>query len=427
MASLTPTDLVKLLTKPPSAGVPFQVTSNTVALFTASDWNSTRTDLSLGDYVPNKRHIIPSSQYDQTTYVLYNLPVGTVVTLTAAIADAGPNVADLSNCQTCLDLVGTGTTESANLMECGLNDQISTFFWRTVDLNIGAIELFDANEFQGRRSTIFLSEWEPGKVHSIVKWQLQDTISSIRWKTLKDRQTAEVFDTAEGDGGMTYSNIKGWGSTKEIARLGDYRLNDCISSFKWERVQPVKEIIEPFIVTADSSSDSSSLTSTVDGTNNSSQVQPVAVSLTNTTSQTVTISTTDSYVTGITTTLTQSASVGFEGIGEASTEWSVEVSYSYEHTESAERSTTTSVELNITQTVNAPPFTRYNASLLVTIGKLPPKEYRTTAQRWYKDPVTGSQVDPSNNNWYKRVEDVKLSLDGSLAARIKVDMQATPL
>lgn len=363
MATLTPNDLVKLLTKPPSAGVPYQLSSGTVALFTASDWNSTRTDILLDDYVPNKRHIVPSSQYDQTTYILYNLPVGTVMTVLAAIADDGGPIADLSNCMTTLDLVGTGETESANLMDCGLNDQISMFFWRTVDLNIGAIELFDADKFTGRRSTIFLSEWEPGKVHSIVKWQLQDTISSIRWHTLVDRQTAAVYDTAEGTGGMAYSNIKGWGSTKEIASLSDIRLNDCISSFKWEPVNPVKEIIEPFVVTANESSDGFGLTSTVQGTNDSSLAQPVSVSLTNTTAQTVTISTSDQYVTGISSSLTQSASVGFEGIGEASTEWSVSVEYKYDHTESSENSETTTVELNVTRKHN--PFSLQSQSFLV--------------------------------------------------------------
>ncbi|RAL66849.1 hypothetical protein DID88_007632 [Monilinia fructigena] len=364
MAPLTANDLVKLLTKPPSAGVPYQLSSGTVALYTASDWNSTRTDILLDDYAPNKRHIVPSSQYDQTSYILYNLPVGTVMTVLAAIADDEGKLADLRNCQTTLDL--------------------------------------------GRRSTIFLSEWAPGKVHSIVRWQLQDTISSVRWRTLVDRQTAALYDSTDGTGGMAYSSIKGWGSTKELASLSDIRLNDCISSFKWERVNPVKEIIEPFAVTTNNSTDGFGLTSVVEGTNDSSLAQPVVVSLKNSTSQAVTISTFDQYVSDITSTLTQSASVGFEGIGEASTEWSVTVNYHYEHTETSETSETTTVELNVKR-------------------KLPPTEYTTTAQRWYKDPVTGSKPDPLNNNWYKRVEDVRLSLVGSLACKTTVKMEATPL
>ncbi|KAI9642314.1 hypothetical protein NHQ30_009116 [Ciborinia camelliae] len=421
------TELVQLLTKPPSVSVPYQIPSGTVALFTASDWVSTRTDILLNDYVPNKRHIVPSSQYDQTTYVLYNLPAGTVMTLLEAIADSeGGKIADLSNCHTCLDLVGTGKTESANLMECGLNDQISMFFWRTVDLNMGAIELFDADNFTGRCSTIFLSEWAPGKIHSIGKWQLQDTISSVRWRTLGDRQTASLFDSTDG-AGASYSNIKGWGSTKEVERLSEVLLNDCVSAFMWDSVNPVKEIIEPFVVTASNSSDGFGLTSAVDGVNNSTEVQPVSVSLSNTTAQTITVETSDQYVMGISSTLSQTATAGMEGIASASTKWSVSIHYDYTHTETQSTSETQTVQLAVTQTINAPAKTRYKATLLVTIGKLPATEYHTTAQRWYKDPVTGSQADPANNGWYKRVEDVRLSLVGSLACKTNVDMQATPL
>ncbi|KAF5877185.1 uncharacterized protein Bfra_001548 [Botrytis fragariae] len=299
-------------------------------------------------------------------------------------------IPDLADASTCIDLVGTGKTEAADLIQVGLNDQVSMFFWRKVDLNMGAIEVFEDSDFKGRRSTIFFSEW-PANV-----------------KTLQDRQTAILYDAADGTG-ISYDNIKGWGTTKEIARLSDVHLNDVVSSFKWQSVNPVKEVIKPFNVTASNSSDEGGLTSHVDGTNDTSQPQAVTVTLRNSTTQIVTVETSDKRVTGIITSLTQTASVRVEGIASASTQCQ-----------------TKTVELSVAQTVNAPARTSYVATLLVIIGTIPTTEYSTTAERWYKDPVTGSKADPQNNGWYKRVEDVRLTLTGSLACRTKVNIKATP-
>ncbi|KAF7922059.1 uncharacterized protein EAE98_008270 [Botrytis deweyae] len=427
MTTTTIAELVSLLTPPPrpSAPIPYQITSGTVALFQGAAWNSVRTDLIIDDYIPNQRHVVPASQYDQTSWILHNLPLGTVMTFLAAMKTSGP-IADQSDAFTCIDLVGTGKTEAVNLIPTGINDQISMFFWRTVDLNMGAIELFDAFDFTGRCSTIFLSEWPADTVHSIMRWQLQDAISSIRWRTLKDRQTAVLFDGADGTG-TAYSNIKGWGTTKEVARLTDVRLNDAISSFKWQSINPMKEIIEPFRIMASNSSDEGGLTSEIIGTNSSTEPQPVTVTLNNSTAQSVTIETSDQHVAGISTSFTQTATAGVEGVASTSTQWTVAVNYSYTRTDTTSKTQTKTVDLTISQTVNAPPMSSYVATLLVTIGQLPPTEYFTTAQRWYKDPVAGSQADPQNNGWYKRVEDVRLSLTGSLACRTLVNIKATPL
>src|SRR5437763_1182156 len=89
----------------------------------------------------------------------------------------------------------------------------------------GSVMLFfDDSNFGGNRSTIFLSEWNSGTLYSISDWWLQDRISSVRWKTLSDRQTAVLFDNSDGSGDQ-YNNIKGWGDVKEIASLPDVGFN----------------------------------------------------------------------------------------------------------------------------------------------------------------------------------------------------------
>ncbi|KAM0150459.1 hypothetical protein ACHAPG_008803 [Botrytis cinerea] len=425
----TPEELVQLLTKPSPLTIPYEVPRGTVSLF-VGDFNSYKTDLLIQDWVPSRRHLVPSSQFDKTSQVIYHLPVGSVMTLQAAMINNTGNIADLSYCGTCVDLVGTGKTEACSLVPLGLNDQLSMFFWRTVDLNMGAIELFDAINFTGRRSTIFLSEWQPGVCHSITNWQLQDSISSVRWKTLQDRQTAILYDgddTPQYAGYAQFANIKGWGSTKECADLPQLFMNDCVSSFKWNSINPVKEIIEPLKITTGSASNTSGLTSNNTGINDSDASQNVTVAIKNSTSQTVTVQTSDQHVTGVSSTFSQTFSSGSKGIVESETQWSITVSYSYTHTETNSRSETKTVELSIEQVATAPPRTSYVATLLVIIGQLPAAEYSTTAQRWYVDPVSGGKADKDNNGWYKRIEDVKLTLVGSLASTASTSIKTTDL
>ncbi|KAF7927053.1 hypothetical protein EAE99_005384 [Botrytis elliptica] len=167
----------------------------------------------------------------------------------------------------------------------------------------GAVELFADGNFTGRRTTIFLSEWESGKVHSFRNWGMNNTCSSLRWKSLGDRQTVTLYDAEEGNG-IAYNNSN---------------------------------------------------------------------------SQTVTVETSDQHVAGISSTFSQMFSAGAEGIATSSTQWSVSVIHSYTRTDTSSRSQTKIVNLNITLTVNAPPKTRYKATLLVTIGQLPATEYIMTA------------------------------------------------
>ena len=248
----------------------------------------------------------------------------------------------------------------------------------------------------------------------------------MRWKSLFDRQTATLYEGSAGNG-MTYSNIKGWGSTKQLANLTDVRFNDTLSAFRWESVSPAKEIIEPFDITATDSSNSSSLTSVINGFNKTSQVQPVVVTLNNQRAQSVTVETSDQHVASISASYSQTLGAGVEGVASTSSTWSVALSYSYTRTDTRTTSRTDTVDLNIAQTVNAPEYSRYKATLLVIIGQLPPTIYRTTAQRWYTSPVTGSTADPSNNGWYKRVEDVSISLAGSLAMKTNIFIESTPI
>lgn len=255
---------------------------------------------------------------------------------------------------------------------------------------------------------------------------MQDQVTSVKWYTLHDRQTATLYEHGNGSGNQ-FNGIQGWGNIKSIPQLGDVFFNDAASSFRWDPINPVKEIIAPFTITSTGKEGSTGLTSVVTGTNRSSLAQPVTLQLNNSTAQTVTVTTTDTHVVGVSSTFSLEATSGVPGVASSKTAWSVTLNYSYTHTETKSTSTTSTVALSITQVVNAPPNTSYKATLLVNIGQIPPTVYHTTAQRWYDIPVTGGEADPSNQDWYKRTEPVTVAVAGSLASSTAVDIEATPL
>jgi len=419
------------LTKLPAPSLPPPtLASGTVSLFPDDNWNNGFV-VSTDNFRDSVRHAFDGTPIqDAATYVAFNLPVGTVLTLLENVAPA-PNgqVWNLRDCGRCVDLVGTGTTEAVDLSAVNMNDCASAFFWRQVDFDLGAIELFDDENFGGNRSTIFLGEWPSRTVQSIDGWWLQDAVSSVRWTMLNDRQMASLCDNGDGTG-RSYDNINGWGTTKEIASLGDVGFNDCASSFRWEGIVPKQEIIAPFTLDVEINvSNSTGLSSQVIGANDSTLAQPVTVTLNDASSQTLTVTTTETHVVGVEVTAETNWSVGTDAAGKSGGKLSVALKYSYTNSEATTTSTTRTVALAISQVVNAPPKTHYVATLVARIGKLPPRSFNTTAQRWYDHQVTGSvlDTDPANHGWFKRVEPVTGTVEGGLASSVSVSIHATPL
>jgi hypothetical protein len=414
---------------PAPSSPPPSLSSGEVRLYYDDNWQSKYYSIRTNDYLNNARHSISGMFIqDEATFVAFNLPVGTVMTLTANVTSVAPGqkVWDLSGCGRCVDLVGTGQTEGVDLSKLNMNDCVSDFFWRKVDMALGAIELYQDVDFGGNRNVIFLSEWESGVVHSISSWWLQDSVSSVRWTSLNDRQIVSLFDNADGSG-IPFDNIKGWGE-KEINNLKDVGFNDCMSSFQWNGLVPKKEIINPFTLPVSlDTSNSVSLQSKSSGTNNSTLPQSQQLKLTDSESQTLTVTTTETEVVGYNVSYTQTWSLGEKDVASAGGSLTVGLSYSYTNTNTTTNSLTKTVSLDVTETVNVPPMCNWNGVLSVQIGKLPPTSYTTTAERWYDQPVTNSVIDPANNNWYKRTETLNGTVAGGLACNTNVQLDTSPL
>lgn len=154
-------DKVNKLTRlaSPSQRAP-DLASGRVRLYQDFNWNSNNTEINIHDgYSQKSRHRVDQRLFDKASWIAFNLPVGTVLTFMDHLPSvpASGKYADLSDAGRTLDLIGTGQTEGVDLDRLQMNDKISQFFWRTVDLNQGAIELFDDQDFTNNRVTICVS------------------------------------------------------------------------------------------------------------------------------------------------------------------------------------------------------------------------------------------------------------------------------
>lgn len=407
--------------------------SDTFILYKDNNWNSTPMPFTYTDYSSEERQFISGgSMQDAATWVAYNLPVGTVVTLMDnAVSKAdGKLVGDLSGAGRCVDLVGTGQTEGFSLIDCNMNDCVSAFFWRNVDLDLGAVVLFEGANFSGNRSILFFSEWPSYTLTSIQGWYLDDKVSSIRWDQLHDRQQVYFYNNTDGSG-SSYNNVKGWGSFTEISDLGTVGFNDAMSSFKWVGLAPVKEIIDPINMDLTFSvDDTQSLSQTTTFTNQGSVQQAFVASFSDSQSQTLTVSSTETVVTGFEVNYTESWKVS-EKVGDVGAEeggsLSLKLTQTYTNSQTQTTSQTTTVQLSFSENITAPPNCVTNATLIAKLGTIEPTTYTTTAHRWYDQPVTGSVQDSTNNNWWKRDETITGQISGGLAGQTDVQVTTSPL
>jgi len=406
-------------TRPPA------VPSGQVILYKDDNWTSQKLVISTSNYREGVRQTVDRNLFDAATFVAWNLPEGVVCTLLDNVKNDTNHPYDWSDCGKTADLVGNGTTRAVDLRSVGMNDIVSSFVWRHVNYDLGAIEVFEDSNYQGDRSTIFLSEWSSYDIHDISKWFLQDRISSIRWNALNDRVSVTMYQNADGSG-TRFDNITGYSSQKNIANLDDIRFNDAISSFSWTPMAPKKEIVQPFQLNNAGTTYNGGLVSQQNGTNSSSEKQTVTLTINDTKTQNITVTTTDQFTTGMKFTVSQKTT-GDAGVVKEEVSTSLEVSFQYQRTDTTTRTDTESIAISISQTATIPANSTYNATLTAQLGTIADSEYHTTATRWYDVPVKGGVIDPSTNNWYIRVEPVTLRVSGSYAVNWNLYVKATPL
>jgi hypothetical protein len=428
------TNSISLLPAPATA--PKALPSGRVVLFKDDRWNSDSLTLDINDYASGQRQSLKGSKLqDAATWIAFNLPEGTVMTLSNNLMTDPPkgNVADLKGLGQVVDLVGTGRTEAVDLKQLKMNDQISMFFWRKVDLSVGAIELYQDVDFKGNRTVIFLSEWPRDAVVSMDGWFIADNrLSSAKWSTLPETQTAKLFEKGDASG-QTYANIKGWGSFKQLASFKTVSFNDTASAFSWSALAPMKEIIDPVQIDLDPyAQGGQSLSNHINGTNNSNASTQANIQINQSDAETVTVTVTDTVTTGAQVTFTYSIATKTPAVPEVSPEvtttftLALQLSLSYTHTTTTTTTSTKTQALQVSQNFTVPPNSAYQAWLTVQMGQIPAKTYTTTAQRWYVDQLPGSVFDPATG-WYQRTETMRFNLSAGVACSETFRVESQPL
>ncbi|RMZ68300.1 hypothetical protein GMOD_00004522 [Pyrenophora seminiperda CCB06] len=418
----------KLLTKLPAPKqAPPPLESGTVKFFDDEDFDSKHFHVvEIKEYTSDQRHRINKANWNKTSYISWNLPVGTVMTVLEHVrrVENGESVADLRGCGRCLDLVGTGKTEAVQLSRLYMNDCFKGFFWREVDLKMGAIELFDSTkedlkqENMWARHTIFLSEWQPGTVHSIQHWELQDKISYARWETLRDRQTVTLFVNADGSGDE-YNNIKGWGTIKEMPDFGERDFNDKFSSFKWDTINPIREKCQDISIVPNVSG-GKMYNAREEGENDGDSQQKVELQITEAKTREIYVETTDSTANSVGASLKTTAKAGTEGVASYEVEWSLEVTHSWGKSKTKGEKTTDTEVISIKQELFVTAKKAFTASMNVHVANIASKMYKVKAKRWYDQNLTGCVKD---QGLWMREETVMVNISGSLYSKVTLHLK----
>jgi hypothetical protein len=208
-----------------------------VLVFREADWAGDSHELTTDRWPAAVRHdLAPHRRDRKAAWIAFNLPVGRVMTLTRHHRDAedGHPVCDLRDVAQVADLVGTGRTETVDLAQIGMQNAVSSFFWRDVDLKQGAVELYGEADFKGNCTVLFLSDWKPGELHSLADWAIEDRLGSARWNTMPNAHYCDLFQHRDGIG-TQYPLMSGWkAGPKEIRDTSKYSLHDMVSAFRWD-------------------------------------------------------------------------------------------------------------------------------------------------------------------------------------------------
>jgi hypothetical protein len=237
----------------PDVALPFELPSGYVLLFRDPDWSGRKLDLSTHRFCPDVRHDLRRrSGSRRAAWVAFNLPEGQVMTLTKRHRDVedGQPAHDLRDVAQVADLVGSGKTEAVDLTQIDMGNAVASLFWRTVNLDTGAIELYSEPGFKGNRTVLFLSEWQRGHLHTLTDWVIEDRLGSVRWTALRGAQYCDLFQHADGLGGR-YPRLKasqtGFNEAPDISAR---TVNDMVSAFRWGVQTPSQDVLEQFSLEA---------------------------------------------------------------------------------------------------------------------------------------------------------------------------------
>jgi hypothetical protein len=398
---------------------------NTVILYEHADYTGKQYVINLGTFVPNAVHSFSGHDLqDKASAVRWRLPPGRVVTLLEHFSR--PTLPDLSGVGRTFDLIGDGAAREIHLGNADINDCLSAFFWRDVDLSRGYITFYKDSDFRNIRQTVFLAEWAPNKAHSISNWAMQDRMTSVRWVNLDPRVVIGLYDTTSA-GGAAYTNITRRDGSVEgsISSLSVHGMQDKVSSFKIMELLPVIEEIKSIELDR-RNFPRQSVTIDAKGSVTGTQI-----------ASTYTANVAQSWIESSSVTLEQSHRVG----GSASYQYSsgsgnfgkhtFKFTVSYDYTKTRSDTASKSEELKIThqETYPIPPNHNWQFKLILRYDQID-TDFTTEAIRWYSQRLSDTVEDTTKSpgkTLYRRVEVVKGRLTGSFCFDTQSSFVTNPL
>jgi hypothetical protein len=366
-----------------------------------------------------QKSIYAINDNDSASSAQWNIPDGRVVTV---MDDNVNSFGEIHNTRT-LDFINSGTY--GNLKDQGVNDVMSAFTVYDYDTDMGYVELFEDSNYGKLKVHIFLSEYDAGELVDIGDWWLNDRISSIKWDNMNELVKLTFYQNGDGSG-RSYP-IMGWDNTTEAGDLGN--MNDKISSFKWSYEVPQKEVIDDIVTDVSTLTSKqfafgkSSVTDCISGTNSFPTTQVFTAETDDTTSRTVSSTVTDTLVFGwsVSTTVSYTPDAETGGAGAS-------VTLGFSGSDSTENSKTDTNEesytLSESQSISVPGSSDFTACWTTSVGELDITKY-VNATRWYTYPISDSVVDPEFNNWYKRVEVLTVAVKGGVVFDTKLNTNSS--
>jgi hypothetical protein len=426
-----------LVPPPTSSANPFpsNLESGTVGLYPDANWDGNPVYIKTSNYTEKVQASLSEAVQDSCTWVAFNLPAGTVLTLLQnPSAPVAGQPYDFANAGICVDLIGNGTLQTIDLTKIGANDSISAFVWRRVDYKAGIFQLFDEPDCSGFGNTFFLAEWPADTIHTFKDWRIWDQAASVYYGGL-GVTAVTLYDGLQGDGQA--AQFAGWlgntgGINGDSINLYDRGFGDKQASWKWAPLPPVYQTVEPFTVNGTFSVDDSlSVTMHSSGSNaGDSTVEQTAKFLYSISQQaTVTVTNTSTETYTQTTDFTFGQTINIPFVGSTSFEFLLNVGFSEEFSESISETDTTTQTLavELDQVVSVPANSTWQVKLLLQYAKVPPTSFTTGASYYYKDQVPGSVLDPAiaAQLGYAQLYRLDTTISGYVSASLAVNALST--
>jgi hypothetical protein len=118
----------------------------------------------------------------------------------------------------------------------GINDEISAFKWKTsiFDTSVGYVKMWEDSNYNGVKKILELSMVPENTVISIGDWSMNDEVSSMKWEHLGSNIEVEFYEHGDASGrAMTIGKWTGGDAFK--SNLENREMDDEISAFKWKR------------------------------------------------------------------------------------------------------------------------------------------------------------------------------------------------